>query len=72
MRRHILPALAAASVVGFAGSVAARQSPEPEGKVLATPADASKEHGVLVGRAKAGGMLIQLSWNWNPQKVCGC
>ncbi len=60
MRRHILPALAAASVVGFAGSVAARQSPEPEGKVLATPADASKEkHGVLVGLASAGDMPIQ-------------
>jgi hypothetical protein len=41
--------------------VAAGQSPEPKVKVLATPVDASKaKHGVLVGRASAGGMLIQL------------
>ena len=40
--------------------VAAGQSPEPKVKVLATPVDASKaKHGVLVGRASAGGMLIQ-------------
>ena len=61
MRRHNLPALAAASVVAFAEPVAARQSAEPKGKVLATPADASKEkHGVLVGRASAGDTLIHL------------
>ena len=64
MRGHNLPALAAALVAAFAGSVAARQSPEPKDKVLATPADASKEkHGVLVGRASAGDMLIQLDWD---------
>ncbi len=45
----------------LAGPVAAGQSPEPKVKVLATPVDASKaKHGVLVGRASAGGMLIQL------------
>ncbi len=44
----------------LAAPVAAGQSPEPKVKVLATPVDASKaEHGVLVGRASAGGMLIQ-------------
>ncbi len=52
--------LAAALAIAFAGPVAAGQSSEPKVKVLATPADASKEkHGVLVGRASAGGMLIQ-------------
>ena len=45
----------------LAAPVAAGQSPEPKVKVLATPVDASKaKHGVLVGRASAGGMLIQL------------
>ena len=64
MRRHNLLALAAALAVALAGSVAARQSPEPKSKGLATPADASKEkHGVLVGRASAGEMLIQLDWD---------
>ena len=44
----------------LAAPVAAGQSPEPKVKVLATPVDASKaKHGVLVGRASAGGMLIQ-------------
>ncbi len=71
MRRHNLPAMAAALVVAFAGSVAARQSPEPKGKDLATPANASKEkHGVLVGRASAGDMPIQLDWDLDM--VCGC
>ena len=71
MRRHNLPALAAASVVGFAGPVAARPSAEPKGKVLATPADASKEkHGVLVGRASAGDMPIRLDWGLGT--LCGC
>ena len=71
MRRHNLLALATALVVAFAGSVAARQSPEPKGKVLATPADASKEkHGVLVGRASAGDMLIQLDRDLGT--LCGC
>ena len=51
-------------VVAVAGPVAARQSPEPKGKVLATPMDAFKEkHGVLVGRASAGEMLIQPDWD---------
>ena len=45
----------------LAGPVAAGQSSEPKVKVLANPVDASKaKHGVLVGRASAGGMLIQL------------
>ncbi len=71
MRRHNLPALAAAPVVAVAGPVAVRQNPEPKGKVLATPADASKEkHGVLVGRASAGELLIQL--DWDSATLCGC
>ena len=40
--------------------VAAGQSPGSKVKVLPTPVDASKAgHGVPVGRASAGGMLIQ-------------
>ncbi len=71
MRRHNLPALAAASVVAVAGPVAVRQSAEPKGKVLATPADASKEkHGVLVGGASAGDTLIQLDRELG--RLCGC
>ena len=71
MRRHNLPALAAAPVVAVAGPVAVRQNPEPKGKVLATPADASKEkHGVLVGRASAGDMPIQLDRELG--RLCGC
>ena len=59
------PVLLAATVIGvsvlFAAAIAAGQSSEPKVKVLATPVDASKaEHGVFVGRASAGGMLIQL------------
>ncbi len=61
MRRHILLVLAAALAAVLAGPVAAGQSSEPKVKVLATPVDASKaEHGVLVGRASAGGMFIQM------------
>ena len=61
MRRHNVLALAAALAAAFAGPIAAGQSSEPKVKVLATPVDASKaEHGVLVGRASAGGMLIQM------------
>ena len=61
MKRHNLLALAAALAAALAGPVAAGQSSEPKVKVLATPVDASKaKHGVLVGRASAGGMLIQL------------
>ncbi len=61
MRRHSVLALAAALAAALAGPVAAGQSSEPKIKVLATPVDASKaKHGVLVGRASAGGMLIQL------------
>ncbi len=37
MRRHNVLALAAALVVAVAGSVAARQSPEPKGKVISNP-----------------------------------
>ncbi len=56
------PALLAATVIGASVLFpAAAQSAEPKVKVLATPVDASKaEHGVLVGRASAGGMLIQM------------
>ncbi len=59
------PALLAATVIGasvlFPAAIAAAQSAEPKVKVLATPVDASKaEHGVLVGRVSAGGMLIQM------------
>ncbi len=71
MRRHNLPALAAAPVVAVAGPVAVRQSLEPKGKVFPTPADASKEkHGVLVGRASAGDTPIQLDRNLG--RLCGC
>ncbi len=60
MKRHHLLALVAVLAVALAGPTAAGQSSEPKVKVLATPVDASKEkHGVLVGRASAGGMLIQ-------------
>ena len=61
MRRHNLLVLIAALAVALAGPAAAGQSSEPKVKVLATPVDASKaEHGVLVGRASVGGMLIQM------------
>ena len=61
MRRHNLLALAAALAAVLAGPVAAGQSAEPKVKVLTAPVDASKaKHGVLIGRASAGGMLIQL------------
>ncbi len=61
MRRHSVLALAAALAAALAGPVAAGQSSEPKVKVLATPVDASSaEHGVLVGRASVGGMLIQM------------
>ena len=61
MKRHNLLTLAAALAVALAGPVAAGQSSEPKVKVLATPVDASSaKHGVLVGRASAGGMLIQM------------
>jgi uncharacterized protein involved in high-affinity Fe2+ transport len=61
MRRHNLLALAAALAAALAGPVAAGQSSEPKVKGLVTPVDASSaEHGVLVGRASAGGMLIQM------------
>ncbi len=61
MKRHTPLALVAVLAAALAGPTIAGQSPEPKVKVLATPVDASKaEHGVLVGRASAGGMLIQL------------
>ncbi len=61
MKRHSFLALVAVLAAALAGPVAAGQSLEPKVKVLATPVDASSaEHGVLVGRASAGGMLIQL------------
>jgi uncharacterized protein involved in high-affinity Fe2+ transport len=61
MKRHILLVLVAGLAAALAGPVAAGQSSEPKVKVLDTPVDASSaEHGVLVGRASAGGMLIQM------------
>ncbi len=61
MKRHNPLALVAVLAAALAGPTLAGQSSEPKVKVLATPVDASKaEHGVLVGRASAGGMLIQM------------
>ena len=61
MKRHKLLAVVAVLAVALAGPTAAGQSSEPKVKVLATPVDASSaEHGVLVGRASVGGMLIQM------------
>ena len=61
MKRHNLLALVAVLAVALAGPTAAGQSSQPKVKSLATPVDASSaEHGVLVGRASAGGMLIQM------------
>jgi hypothetical protein len=61
MNRHSLLALVAVLAVALAGPTAAEQSSRPKVKGLATPVDASSaEHGVLVGRASAGGMLIQM------------
>ena len=61
MKRHNLLALVAVLAVALAGPTAAGQSSRPKVKGLATPVDASSaEHGVLVGRASAGGMLIQM------------
>ena len=61
LRRHNLLVLAAALAIAFAGPVAAGQSSEPKVKVLANPVDAFEEkHGVRVGSASAGGMLIRL------------
>ncbi len=61
MRKADATVLLMVLATALAGPVAAGQSSEPKVKVLATPVDASKaKHGVLVGRASAGGMLIQL------------
>ncbi len=61
MKRHNPLALVAVLATALAGPTLAGQSSEPKVKVLATPVDASiAEHGVLVGRASAGGMLIQM------------
>ncbi len=60
MKKTYTAALLVVLTAALVGPVATAQSAEPKVKVLATPVDASKEHGVLVGRAKAGGMLIQL------------
>ena len=61
MKIHNLLALVAVLAAALAGPLAAGQSSEPKVKALATPVDASSaEHGVLVGRASAGGMLIQM------------
>ncbi len=60
MRKADATVLLVVLAASLAGPVAAGQSSEPKVKVLATPVDASKaKHGVLVGRASAGGMLIQ-------------
>ena len=61
MRKADATVLLVALAAALAGPVAAGQSLEPKVKVLATPVEASKaKHGVLVGRASAGGMFIQL------------
>ena len=61
MRKADATLLLVVLAAALAGPVAAGQSSEPKVKVLATPVDASSaEHGVLVGRASAGGMLIQM------------
>ena len=61
MTRQNPLALAAVLADALAGPALAGQSSEPTVKVLATPVDASKAaHGVLVGRASVGGMLIQM------------
>ncbi len=61
MKRHILLALVAVLAVVLAGPTAAGQSSRPKVKGLETAVDASSaEHGVLVGRASAGGMIIQM------------
>ncbi len=61
MKKHILLALVAVLAVVLTGPTAAGQSSQPKVKCLATPVDASSaEHGVLIGRASVGGMLIQM------------
>ena len=61
MKRHAPLTLAAVLAAALAGPALAGQGSEPMTKVLATPVDASvAEHGVLIGRASAGGMLIQM------------
>ena len=61
MKNYNLLALVAVLAVALAGPTAAGQSKRPKVKNLATPVDASSaEHGVLVGRALVGGMLIQM------------
>ncbi len=61
MKRHAPLALAAVLAAALAGPALSGHGLEPEAKVLATPVDASvAEHGVLIGRASVGGMLIQM------------
>ena len=61
MRKADATVLLVVLAAALAGPVAAGQSSEPKIKVLATSVDASKaKHGVLIGRASAGGMLIQM------------
>jgi uncharacterized protein involved in high-affinity Fe2+ transport len=61
MKKHNPLALVAVLAVALVGPVAAGQSSQPKVKSLTTPVDASSaEHGVLIGRASAGGMLIQM------------
>ena len=59
MKRTSLPALVAALAVALVGTVMADQSAEPQIKLLAVPKDPTSET-VLVGRASAGEMIIQL------------
>jgi hypothetical protein len=61
MKRHAPLTLAAVLAAALAGPALTGQGSEPKVKVLATAVDASiAEHGVLIGRASVGGMLIQM------------
>ena len=59
MRRHSLLVLIAALAIPLPGTVLAGQSAEPQIKPLVTPMNPAKET-VLIGRASAGDMIIQL------------
>ena len=61
MRKADAAVLLVVLAAALAGTVAVGQGLEPKVKVLASPVDASRaKHGVLIGRASVGGMLIQL------------
>ena len=59
MRRPSLLVLIAALAIALPGTVLAGQSAEPQIKPLVTPMNPAKET-VLIGRASAGDMIIQL------------